>query len=795
MKKLDPELRSRLRAQRLARLPGAAPAAPARVGLLVEFTGPIEDLVAVGFEPTSVTPHPTAGYSIASGTIAVEKLEALAAIPHVVQTEGPRQYHPQLDYSVPEVHADVLHRADPPDRYRGAGVVVGVIDTGIEWRHGAFINPAGNHTRILAIWDQTPSNAVGTTGPGAVGIVVSEAEINAALAGTGTVHKVDTNGHGTHVAGIAAGNGLPASCCSKPSTYVGVAPEADIIAVGLKDSSDELGSNTNLVNAIDFIFNHPSAAGKGVVINISLGDNLGPHDGTTPAELQIDAVVATAGRAVVVSAGNHANERCHVTGTVPAKTAAADSGVLEIEFEVPESTGKSYLDLWYARAGAIDLEVVAPGPTTGAATHGNDTTFVANPGASAARRCSVEIDGTINGVHDRDNNFRVKLNKPTSGHVPMGAWKLRLKNQNNATVAFHCWIERGTPAPKFLPAVSTADGKVRSSSDSTVSCPGTARGAITVANYRGKEGSCDCCVDDVIDETSGRGPVTRNAGVNPKPNLAAPGTVIMSAKADAANLKGNCCDCCSDDCCCLYEDMSGTSMAAPHVTGAIALMLQKNKTLTKDEILTHLVNTVRARPTDASANEWGAGLLNVQAAVEDVIPGPAAGAGTGGGTGAGAGGGKAHTAPARMPAPLLPVLRSPPSREPALPPLARFVPLMMARVRALPSGIELAAAVSRHFSEVRRLINNNRRIATMWHRGQGPRLLKRVLAGAFDPEERVPLPGGREREYLERCLDQLVRFGSPKLKHGITRHREHLLLLLSAPLAAHIAARIPGAAE
>lgn len=234
-KKLDPELRARLRAHR--ELNSRFEDAPSnlemfeRTELIVEFTGDLEDLKATGFVPRTVIEHPEEGYKIATGTIPVEQLEDLAAIEHVVDMEGPRRYYPLLDYSLDEVRAVAVHNGSPARK--GAGVVIGVIDSGIDWRHGVFVNPIDQTSRLLGIWDQMLTAKSGETkGPEGLGVVYTQAELNNGLKGTANIRTRDknargeTSGHGTHVASIAAGNGRAPIPSQQNSAYehIGVAP-------------------------------------------------------------------------------------------------------------------------------------------------------------------------------------------------------------------------------------------------------------------------------------------------------------------------------------------------------------------------------------------------------------------------------------------------------------------------------------------------------------------------------------------------------------------------------------------
>jgi subtilisin family serine protease len=788
IQKLDPELRERFRSQHTQSaiaetLPPEAKALEL-VEIIVEFTGDLADLTAINFELSSIVENSQQGYQIATGRIPINRLGDLASIDHVVEAEGPMRYVQHLDYSLPEIRANVMHTANP--ERKGEGVVIGIIDSGIDWRHGGFIDQNDRTSRILAIWDQmlTPV-ASETSGPNGKGVEYTHTQISKALQGSGVVRTLDkdargeTDGHGTHVAGIAAGNGAPATCCHSGNAYVGVAPKAKLIVVRLEPKGD-LGANVRIIEALNYIFNHPLAINslgvrQPIAINISLGVNLGSHDGTSLVERAIDSsLVGKVGRAVVVAAGNFAGTRCHVQGSVPA------NNNIEIEFTVQEGHEfDAYLDLWYDRAGTLNLEVIAPDSnSSGIVTHGNDRLFVSNPTDSANRQVKVNIDGTINGPHSRDNNFRIKLGKPISGNIPRGEWKLRLTNPNAIVVNFHCWIQRGNNAPIFLPPINPSDGKVRSSDDSTIGIPSTAREAITVANHESRTDWCDCWPSTGIVASSSRGPVARGAAVNQKPDIAAPGLLITSAQADAANLLGNCWDCCPDACCVLYDDKTGTSMSAPHVTGTIALMLEENPRLSNADILKYLQAGARPAPAGGTRETWGAGKLDTQAAVTAVRN---------------AGGGGGGPIPSPIITQVEPSFGSPgveavtfasASTSMELPPALR---ILQARMKALPNGQYLAAAVSRNFSEGRRLINTNRRVATMWHRSDGPRLLHRILLGAIDAKAPAAILTEQQREFMDRWCDLLVRYGSQRLRTSIEKHRTSLISLLETPLAAQVA--------
>ena len=805
-KKLDPGLRSTLR----ARQPAGDTAAAAtksrsrakadtkrdQVGVIVAFTGNVEDLTSTGFVRRTLVRHPRKGYNIATGTIAIDRLDDLAAIPHVTTVEGPRRMHPELNFSLKEIRATAVHTG--ARSRKGKGVVVGIIDSGIDWRHGSFVDENGN-SRILAIWDQMLRFRAGDTrGPNNIGVVYTQDQLTRALKGQATVRTKDVDarnkreGHGTHVAGIAAGNGKPATCCHVSRTYVGVAPEAELIVVRYDYTDDDaIGENQRLIEAIDFIFTFLGSIDKPKVINISQGDNLGPHDGTNAVELAIDAHVETGDflhhpQIVVKSAGNEGGMLRHVQGRVPG------NGNLEIEFEMPKDRkSETLLDLWYDRAGTLNLTVTAPGgAASGAVNHGTDLPanaaappFIANPGAAVNRQTRVSIDGTINGEHDRDNNFRITIARPRRASILHGIWKLTLANPNAGDVNFHCWIERGTDTPWFLPPTTPADAKVRASLDATLSIPGTASQVITVANHASRTSRCDCWPSTGIVSSSSRGPVARGAATNRKPDIAAPGLEITSAKADAANLRGRCCDCCPDACCCLYEDLTGTSMAAPHVTGAIALLLEENPRLTRAEIVRHLQATARERPAGGWDATWGGGKLNIQASIDAVR------AAAGGGGGGGGGGGVPRIHPPSGFDGLVQRESQASAFTGSPKPMTSWLQQLRRRLQDYPEGEHIAAAISRHFSEVRRLINSNRRIATMWHRAAGPALLRRLLYGEQAERSPLPIDGESASRYLDRCFTLLALQGSPRLRVSLERYRSIVATLLTGTAPDQMALR------
>ena len=201
----------------------------------------------------------------------------------------------------------------------GKGVIVGVIDSGIDWRHPDFLNPDGT-SRILAIWDyfdesyEDSNGTIGTIGPKLYaegenlwGTVYTNAQINAALKDEGTVNSEDRQGHGTAVAGTAAGNGAVSD-----GKYAGVAPQADLIIVKASDC----GGFHDWVPGAEWILQMAEKFEKPVVINQSFGGHYSAHDGTEESEEYLNSATGEGipGAIFTVSAGNEGRYNLHATG-------------------------------------------------------------------------------------------------------------------------------------------------------------------------------------------------------------------------------------------------------------------------------------------------------------------------------------------------------------------------------------------------------------------------------------------------------------------------------------------------
>ncbi|MEV5239756.1 S8 family peptidase [Streptomyces cinnamoneus] len=540
-----------------------------------------DDDLGEQFQAAGLTVLARAG-DVVGGEIELGRLAQLDQLEAVDYVEASRPTRPELDASLPETKVDAVHAGPPP--FRGAGVIVGVIDSGVDWRHACFRDPTGK-TRILRIWDQNLTPKAGESSPASFGhgVEYQRSAIDAALLSPNPLgvvrHMDDGVGHGTHVAGIAAGDGSSAGNGEPAFTFVGVAPEAELVVVANQVTTEAMGDSMSTLEAVGYVFEVAETLGRPAVINISQGDNLGPHDGSSLLERGIDNLLNAPGRALVKSAGNAANAGVHATGQV---TEGADDVV---KFVVPaDDTTPDTLDIWYPGADRLSLRITPPGGTASAEVAPGTTTELDLPGGNKAF-----VDSVVHHSENGDNRIFVQLTRGSQTAIRPGTWNLTLTGRTVAgSGRWHAWMERGSTVPQFIGA--HRDDAV------TISVPGTSRKVITAASYITKGPGVGS-----LSTFSSRGPTRDGRGA---PTLAAPGQVITSALVGAAGPSQ-------------YQPMSGTSMAAPHLTGMCALMLQKRPTLTQAQLAAFLAGTARLDTfTGGTAgNDWGAGKVDGAAAV------------------------------------------------------------------------------------------------------------------------------------------------------------------------------------
>lgn len=525
----------------------------------------------------------TVAGDVITGLAPVEALPNLAEHADVQAIEGARPLVTELDLSVPACQADAVHAGTPITS--GKGVIVGIVDSGIDWRHVNFQNASGA-SRILNIWDQSLTSQSGESPPPGFqyGVEYSNADIIGALGQpnpqAAVRHDDGSAGHGTHVSGIAAGNGAAAGQQRSAGTFVGMAPDADLIVVAVRGGSIDnrgIGDSASALDAVSYIFQRAAALDRPVVTNMSLGDNLGAHDGTSLLERGLDNLLNQQGCAMVKSAGNAGADGIHAEGTVSAGTNETVGFSVAAKDSSPET-----IDIWYDRADRFDLRVVDPEGESSAVIPPETSTTV-NLGNGNA----IFVDSSVGDPNNGDNRIFLVLRPGEASSLAAGSWSLVLTGTTVANGRFDAWIQRGSRIARFeAPHESAA---------MTISTPGTAMRMITAASWVSRGAG----LGD-LSTFSSRGPTRdgRNA-----PDVAAPGQVVVSTRSGAG----------TDP----YVSMSGTSMAAPHVTGAVALMLQRNPKLDQQEIKECLATSAAGDGYSGVVpnGEWGAGKLDSVGAV------------------------------------------------------------------------------------------------------------------------------------------------------------------------------------
>lgn len=478
----------------------------------------------------------------------------------------------------------------PPGLPSGTGVVVCHLDWGCDLTHPAFRRADGS-TRLLALWDQAAPYDPAHPNAYGYGRIHTRAEIDAALR-TPDPHAAlgyrwwssdkGKGSHGTHTLGISAGSG-------RDGCLIGVAPDADLVFVDLSTRTAKgpqvLASSTDLLEGVHFA--DTIADRRALVCNASLGRQAGQHDGLTLTEQALDFLVSIkAGRAIVMSAGNYFAKDAHT------ELVLQPGERRKLSLHLRNGQSKAELDLWYPRADRVLVGVTGPGG-------------IASRMLGANQRAELEIAGAVVGRlynrTDDPNNGDGQVSLYLFANAPAGDWKLILEGQTVGDGRIHAWVERD---PSGAGRLTFAHADVVT--DSTIGTIANGRATLAVAAYKAGD------PDRAPARFSSAGP-TRD-GRDSRPSIAAPGSEVLSARSHPR--RGGDAP--------LQSRMSGTSMAAPHVTGTIALMYAAApRPLTIDEVRALLTASVDPVP-EAQRHRLGAGYLNTVRAVEAAANVPAA---------------------------------------------------------------------------------------------------------------------------------------------------------------------------
>ena len=407
----------------------------------------------------------------------------------------------------------------------GEGVLVGVVDSGIDYFHPDFRNEDGS-SRILRLWDQSiPGNPPEGY---LTGTEYAKEEIDKALAlgeteGRRFIPSRDFSGHGTAVLGIAAGNGRASDGVNR-----GIAYKSDLLVVKMGNARESsFPRTTELIEGIDYLIRQAVKMGRPIAVNISFGNNYGSHQGDSLLETYISNV-ANVGRSVIcVGTGNNGNDRIHTAG----KLRQGQTDMVEMSIGTYETTLN--LQLWKAYADEIEISIETPS---------GERLPELSEKIGTQRYRAGETDLLI--YYGKPGPFQVTQEIyfdfiPVGTYLTSGIWKLYLRGRRIKEGNYNLWLPGGR-------VLNSMTGFYRPTAAETLTIPSTAAKVVTVGAYDSRL--------NAFADFSGRG---GKQLVYFKPDLVAPGVDVTAPVPGGG-----------------YSGMTGTSFAVPFVTGAAALMME-----------------------------------------------------------------------------------------------------------------------------------------------------------------------------------------------------------------------------
>lgn len=467
------------------------------------------------------------GYAIV--TLPESMLEEYSRRPQIEFIEKPTRLYFEDLFSKEASCITQVQRDEPGNlQLTGRGVLIGIVDSGVDYRHPAFLTADGK-SRILRLWDQSiPGNPPEGY---ATGTEYTNEEINEALSlsvqeGRRLVPSEDGSGHGTAVLGVAAGSDF-----SRGAVNRGVAYESDLLVVKMGiPRQDSFPRTTELMQGVDYLVRQAIRLGRPIALNLSFGNNYGSHRGDSLLETYLDNVSGMGKNVICVGMGNNGNDALHTGEKL------SPGEIQEIELGVGAFEPTLNVQLWKNYEDEMEIYLEHPagervGPlfeTLGAQRwQAGNTELLIYYGKPAPYHVTQEIYV----------DFLPQDEK--TPYVDSGVWKIILAARNIKNGEYFLWLPGGktlNPGTAFyLPRPQ-----------GTLTIPATARRVISVGAYDARQ--------NTYADFSGRG---CRALPYPKPDLAAPGVDIYAPRPGGG-----------------YAAFTGTSFSTPFVTGAAALLME-----------------------------------------------------------------------------------------------------------------------------------------------------------------------------------------------------------------------------
>ena len=511
--------------------------------LIVKYNGALKEAVS-GLPVTAeelIVEELIAGYGLL--TVPEDLVDTVSRLPQIEYVEKPKR----LFFSMADGKevSCVLPVTKRQPFLSGKGILLAVIDSGIDYTNRSFRNADGS-TRILSLWDQTvsPDAEKGFFPPEGfqTGTEFSREQINAALREADPLRQYelvpsrDSSGHGTAVAGIAAGTAANVTGGTANNNYEGVAPESELLIVKLgAPRENSFPRTTEMMRAVTYVVRKAQSLNRPVAINLSFGNTYGAHDGSSLLERFLDNAVEIGRTVICVGSGNEGASAGHREGRVNVGETAATElsvGAYETAFSV---------QLWKTYTDVFRITLRSPG--------GQEFSFSTEKGGEItweAERTRILIYVGEPSPYAVEQEIYFDF-IPENLYISPGIWSFLIGTQEKESSFYF-----------YLPSQAARNQNTRffePNPNLTLTIPSTASKVITVGAY-------DSTYDAYAD-FSGRGYryAERDIGLlaagAAKPDLAAPGVNIT-----APDIYGG------------YRSFTGTSFATPVVTGAAALLME-----------------------------------------------------------------------------------------------------------------------------------------------------------------------------------------------------------------------------